>query len=222
MKIKIIYIPSNNKIQKSSFDLVDKVIKKHSKKAAGLLPFKINNFTFTVYSWEKDGVSAFTQANNWVDIKINFDQLVKKNKVDAKLLDQLIYIIYHEMHHACRGYAGILPKNKEHILINSIISEGLADHFAIEQYPVKSIIETKKFDLKEIQPWIKKLKKVMWNKESEDDSWLYGGDKKPKMIGYKIGRYMIQEIKNNFSDQNSVKLVYATPEKIIGLSKVSF
>ena len=222
MKIKIINIPSNQTSPKESFDLVDRTIIKHAKKAAKLLPFKVSTLSFTIYPWKKDGISAFTQANDWIDIKININQLINNKKINTKLLDQLIYIIYHEMHHACRGYAGILPKNKEHILINSIISEGLADHFAIEQYPAKSIIETKTFDINEIKPWLKKLSKVMWNKESDDDSWLFGGNKKPKMLGYKIGRYIIQEVKNHNDNQNAIKLTFVAPEKIIKLSQISF
>jgi len=182
----------------------------------------VKNFNFTIYSWKKDGINAFTQAVNWVDIKINFNQLINKNGFNTKLLNQLIYIIYHEMHHACRGYTGILPKNKEHILINSVISEGLADHFAIEQYPIKHILETKNFNFSEINKWIKKFGKIMWNKESDNDSWLYGGKTKPKMIGYKIGIYIIQEIKDKNPRQNSIKLVRATPKKILKMSKLTF
>jgi len=218
MKIHITHIANNTSILKRDLEFVNKIIKRHAKKAEALLPFKINNFTFTIYAWEKDGVSAFTQAIDWVDIKINYRHLVSKKS----LLDQLIYIIYHEMHHACRGYAGILPQNKEHILINSIISEGLADHFAIEQYPSKHVLETKNYDFLEISKWIKKLGRVMWNKESIDDSWLYGGKGKPKMLGYKIGRYIIQEIKGKNPKLNSINLVTATPEKILKLSEINF
>jgi uncharacterized protein YjaZ len=222
MKIQIIHIPNNNSVLKKDLDAVEEIIKKHANKIEKLLPFKVKNFTFTVYSWKKDGISAFTQAVDWVDIKINFDQLINKSGFNVKLLDQLIYIIYHEMHHACRGYAGILPKNQVHILINSVVSEGLADHFAIEQYPTKHVLETKSFKLSEIGKWVKKFGKVMWNKESDDDSWLYGGKTKPKMLGYKLGRYIIQEVKDRDPKQNSIKLVRATPEKILEMSKLTF
>jgi uncharacterized protein YjaZ len=138
-------------------------------------------------------------------------------------LDQLVYIIYHEMHHACRGYAGILPKNKEHTLINSVISEGLADHFAIEQYPTEYLLETKSYDFSEISKWMSRFGKVMWNKESAaDDSWIFGGQEKPKLLGYKIGRHIIQRIKEKNPKLNSVNLVNIAPEKIIKLSGINF
>jgi len=175
-----------------------------------------------LYAWEKDGLAAFTQAKDWIDIKINYQQFFYKGKIDKNLLDQLVYIIYHEMHHACRGYAGILPKNKEHILINSVISEGLADYFALEQYHSKFLTETKSFDFSEISQWINKFGKVMWNKESADDSWLYGGREKPKMLGYKIGRYIVQQIEEKNPKFNPVNLVKSTPEKILELSEVNF
>lgn len=222
MKIHITHIANNNFILKSDLDFVNKIIKKYSKKVEVLLPFKLENFTFTVYAWKKDGISAFTQAIDWVEIKINFRQLIIGDTPNKKLLNQLIYIIYHEMHHACREYVGILPKNKEHILIDSIVSEGLADHFAIEQYPVKDILETKNYKFSEISMWIKKLGKVMWNKEGVDDSWLYGGEKKPKMLGYKIGRYIIQKVKEKNLKLNSVNLVHINCKDILALSEINF
>ncbi|MDP2947445.1 MAG: DUF2268 domain-containing putative Zn-dependent protease [Nanoarchaeota archaeon] len=216
MKINIIFISNNSPILKGNLELVKRIISKYAKKAETLLPFKINNFTFTVYAWEKDWISSFTQAIDWVQININYKQLNKK------MIDKLIYIIYHEMHHACRGYAGYLPENKEHILINSIISEGLADHFVLEQHDSKDVLENTSYDLSEISQWIKKLGKVLWNKEIADDSWIFGEKGKPKLLGYKIGRYIIQEVKERNPKLNSVNLVNATPEKILKLSGIKF
>lgn len=216
MKINIIFIPNNNSVSKKDQEKVKSIIKKYSKKVEGLLPFKVGNFTFTVYSWEKDWINSFAQAVDWVKININFKQL------DDKMIDKLIYIIYHEMHHACRGYVGFLPKNKEHILINSIISEGLADYFAREQHPSKDVLENTSYDFPEIDKWIKKLGKVLWNKEGDDDSWIFGGKEKPKMLGYKIGRYIIDKVKEENPKLNSVKLVNATAEKILKLSEIKF
>lgn len=218
MKINIIQISNNNSISNDKVKLVSEIVKKHAKIAESLLPFKIDNFTITLYAWERDGVSAFTQAKDWVDIKINYKQFETTNK---NLLDQLIYIVYHEMHHACREYAGIMPKNKEHILINSVISEGLADHFALEQYSSKYLLDTKNYNLSEIEPWFEKFGKIMWNKERDDDSWLYGGKEKPKMLGYKIGRYIISEVKKKNPKLNSINLIKSTPEKILKSSGIN-
>ncbi|MFA5248621.1 MAG: DUF2268 domain-containing putative Zn-dependent protease [Patescibacteria group bacterium] len=216
MKINIVFIPNNSSVSKKDLEIVRKTISRYAKKVEALLPFKVKNFTFTVYAWEKDWINSFAQATDWVKININFKQLTDK------MIDKLIYIVYHEMHHACRGYVGFLPKNKEHILINSIISEGLADHFAKEQYPSKDVLENVSYDLSEINAWIKKLGKVLWNKESDDDSWIFGGKEKPKMLGYKIGRYIIDKVKEENPKLNSVKLVNVTTEKILKLSKIEF
>ncbi|MFA6973169.1 MAG: DUF2268 domain-containing putative Zn-dependent protease [Parcubacteria group bacterium] len=222
MKINIDLIPNNKSLPKEDLELVRKVILKHAKKVESMLPFKVQNFTFTVYAWDKDGIGAFTKAEDWVHININYGQLIIKGVPNEKLIDKLIYIIYHEMHHACRGYVGFLPKNEQHILISSIISEGLADHFAIEQYPSKNILETIGYDMAEISSWIKKLGKVLWNKESDDDSWLFGGKEKPKLLGYKIGRYIIQEVKEKQPKLNSINLISTSSEKILKLSGINF
>jgi uncharacterized protein YjaZ len=222
MKVNIIFIPDNDSIPEKDLEFIKKLMTKHAEKVVGLLPFKNKNLTFTVYAWNKKGVSGFTKAVDWILININYRQFFRQGLPDEKILDQLTYIVYHEMHHACRGYAQFLPKNKEHILINSIISEGLADHFAREQFASQRVLKDKNYNWKEIKGWIKKLGKVMWQKESVDESWIFGGQGKPKLLGYQIGRYIIQKVKDNNPKLNSINLLDATSERIIKLSKVDF
>lgn len=220
MKIQITFIPANKDFLPKDKILLRNILRIHSKKAIAVLPFKQAILNFTIYPWQKEGISAFTKTKDWIRLMINPDQLKKPGPKRSEIIDQLIYIAYHETHHACRGYAGYLPNN-EHILINSIISEGLADYFAREQHPSEHVLKTTNFDFKEIQPWLKKLTKVKWQKESEDDSWLYGGKDKPRLLGYKIGRYIIQKTLEKNPKLNSIKLVKTTSEDILKMSGVN-
>lgn len=65
---------------------------------------------------------------------------------------------------------------------------------------------------------LKKVGKFKWNKESDDDSWLYGDKEKPRLLGYKIGRYIIQKTLEKNPQLNSVKLIKLDAEAILKLS----
>jgi len=219
MKIKIIFLPSTRDFQRKEKILIKKIILRHAKKAAKALGAKNGLLTFTIYPWERDGVHAFTQAKDWVRITINPQQFISKRK-RQDMIERLIYIVYHETHHAFRGYAGFLPKKKSHILMNSIISEGLADIFAQEQYPSEYVRKITRYDNRQIKKWLPKLHKIKWQKEIIYDSWLYGGRGKPKCLGYKIGRYLIHEVKKQNPQLDSVRLVREDAKKMLRLSKV--
>ncbi len=76
------------------------------------------------------------------------------------MLERLEYLAYHETHHAARGYAGFLPGKQKHILINSIMSEGLADVFALEQHPSSYMKRKVRYNEREIQRWLPRVKKI--------------------------------------------------------------
>jgi hypothetical protein len=198
------------------------IIERHAEKAMAVLPFENDFIIFSVTFSEADEIKAFAQKTDLIKIDINPKYFENANPKREETIEQLIYIIYHEMHHSCRGYVGSLPAGQEHILINSIISEGLADYFVRELYPSEHVLEKTNFNLAEIKDWINRVGEVMWNKESDNDSWLYGGKGKPEMLGYKIGRYIMEKIKEKNPDLDLIELVKAPPEKIIKLSGIDF
>lgn len=221
MKIQIKFLPDESFFVGVK-EPIEEIIKKHAEKAAAILCFEEDFIVFNVVLSEADEISAFAQKTDLIKIDINPKHFEKTNAKRDETIEQLIYMIYHEMHHAFRGYVGSLPPGQEHILINSIISEGLADYFVREMYPSKHVLEKTSFSFAEIGDWIKKISEVMWNKESEDDSWLYGGAEKPEMLGYKIGRYVMEKIKEKNPDLGLVKLAKLSPEEIIKLSGIEF
>lgn len=217
MRVKVIFLPSSIDFSNADKNKIRKIILDHAKKAVAALRFRESEFTFTVYPWERDGVHAFTQAKDWVRITINPQQFAFKSK-QADMIERLIHIVYHEMHHAARGYAGFLPKKKHHILMNSIFSEGLADIFAREQYPSKYVLKVTKYNLKQVKKWLPRLRKIKWQKEVFGDPWLFGGQGKPKKLGYQIGRYFVENIKKYHPRLNTTELVREDARKILKLS----
>ncbi|GEM_PF-1874113 len=219
MRIKVIFLPSSIDFPNADKNKIRKIILNHAKKAAAILRFREGEFTFTVYPWERDGVQAFTQAKDWVRVTINPRQLAFRRK-RADMIERLIYIVYHEMHHAARGYAGFLPRKKHHILMNSIFSEGLADIFAREQYPSKYVLKVTKYNLQQVKKWLPRLRKIKWQKEIFDDPWLLGGQGKPRKLGYKIGRYLVENVTKRHPRLSAANLVRKDAREILKLGGV--
>jgi len=219
MRIKVIFLSSSTNFSRTDKNKIRSIILEHARRAASALRFRASEFTFTVYPWERDGVHAFTQAKDWVRVTINPRQLAFKRK-RAKMIERLIYIVYHEMHHAARGYTGHLPGKKQHILMNSIFSEGLADIFAREQYPSKYVLKVTSYNLRQVKKWLPRLRKIKWRREFFGDPWLSGGQGKPKNLGYKIGRYLVENVKKHHPRLNTAKLAREDAKKILKLSAV--
>lgn len=219
MKINIEFIESGREIPRKERLMIKKTVLLHAKKAARVLKLGKGILNFTVYFWERDGVSGFTQAKDWIRLAVNYRQFLSKKR-RREMIERLIYIVYHEIHHAVRGYVGFLPMKKHHVLINSIVSEGLADIFAREQYPSKYVWKVTAYNMKELKRWIPKLKKIKWQKESFRDPWLHGGQSKPKLLGYKVGRYIVENVKRVRPELNAVKLVRRGAKEILKLSKI--
>ncbi|MFA5962339.1 MAG: DUF2268 domain-containing putative Zn-dependent protease [Parcubacteria group bacterium] len=222
MKINIQFIEADNDFSKGVKVLIGKIIREDSAKVAKILPFETKVFTFTVYPWKRKGAHGFAQATDWVRIMLNPKELDFKKGIKQKILDRLAYLVYHEMHHASRGYVGFLPEGKNHMLINSVLSEGLADVFAQECAP--NVYDSEKLASKDrqIENWICRMDKIKWRKMSAYYSWAYGGEGKPALLGYKMGRYIILALKKKHPEWDAVKLVRTDAKKILKLSGVKF
>ncbi|TSC87055.1 MAG: Uncharacterized protein G01um10148_160 [Parcubacteria group bacterium Gr01-1014_8] len=131
-------------------------------------------------------------------------------------MERLKYLAYHETHHAARDYAGFLSGKRHHILLNSVVSEGLADTFALEQYPSDYVCSYVIYDEYEARRWFKKMKKM--HQTEYPSSWLFGGDGKPKFVAYKVGRYIVAEAKKRYPKLNATKLLHVDYRRVIRLA----
>ncbi|PIV90308.1 hypothetical protein COW46_03465 [Candidatus Gracilibacteria bacterium CG17_big_fil_post_rev_8_21_14_2_50_48_13] len=214
MKLEILFIQSDKDFTPEDKVTLRALIEEHAEKAAAALPFTQSVLTLTVYPWIKKGSSAFTKTRDWIRIMLNPEELSGQKR--EQTLNQLIYMLYHEMHHACRGYAGYL--GTEHILIGSMISEGMADYFVREHYPSEHVLQTTSFDLAEIAPFLERLDAIKMERESDHEEWMYGDEEKPRLFGYKVGRYLMQRVFVAHPEQNAVRLLTAGIDDVLKLS----
>ncbi len=222
MSIQIIFIPSERDFSSAEKALIRTTITTHAKKALAVLKAPQQMLTFTISpAWERtdrEGMPAFTQSRDWVRIAVNLKQF-RSPKYRKQMMERLAYLIYHETHHAVRRYAGFLPGKQQHILMNSIISEGLADHFALEQLPSEYVKDKMTFNLREVRKWLPKIKKIKWEADYHD-SWVMGGKGKPAALGYKIGRYLIENIKRRYPRFTATKEVRIDVKKALKKSGI--
>lgn len=219
MKISTVFIPVKKYyISNSDKNLIVKTIRETAASAAKLLKIKEKEITFTLLPLWGDN-HGFAQSKEWIRLTIPAkwkSRIYRKNYLEKHLPG----LVHHETHHISREYVGFLEKNyKKHTLINSVVSEGLAVSFSEEQ--VGSLkIESAKYNSKDLKKWFPLIRKEKWSKKYSHDEWFHGRGK-PKALGYKIGKYIMDELKKRHPELNSQKLAKADAKKIIKLSGVN-
>jgi len=122
--------------------------------------------------------------------------------------EELIATLAHEYHHTVRRRSVGYGNN----LFDSIVSEGLAEHFTIEvtqeQPPWITPIKEEEFLY-----WRSEAEKVWFNKKYNHLAWFIGLNSEiPRGTGYEIGRRLIADYLNIHSDKKASTL-YATESK---------
>ncbi len=137
---------------------------------------------------EVGGIGGFTPSANTVFISLN----PRHKHFKRALKEELAYTLAHEFHHAIRFRTPI----KKETLLEAIISEGLADHFALEvtgrKKPAPWCIALTR-DQKEAL--LKRASKE-WNEEGYDHhAWFYGSalKKLPRWTGYALGYDLVEK-----------------------------
>ncbi len=186
-----LYILNAGKRLTPFFDLSKKTFNEALKKIRGKIPLKdvdviiIDNPEASI---EEIGIGGLTLNLNCIIISVDPKHKNLAKNYSRALLDSLT----HELHHVVRwktvGYG--------ETLLEAMISEGLADHFANE------IIGTKEPHLwnnalnkKQIKDFLKKATKEFNNKKYDYYSWFFGSKEKqiPKWTAYSLGYYLVGE-----------------------------
>lgn len=205
MKTKVIFIGD-------SFSLKDKqrlksLIVRTTGKAAKILKIKSKSLYFTVHRFNKwKTISGFTNTKDWIEITI------PPGKIDYKDLEG---IIYHEIHHVARGYCFMLEKG-EHVLLNSVFSEGLATAFEIEQVPGR-LPRYARHIPSLIKKWLPRMAKEFSSTAYSHSAW-FNGQGKPNHLGYKIGKYLVDEIIRRNPSKTAASLVRVNAKKLLKMS----
>jgi uncharacterized protein YjaZ len=209
MKTRTIYIESGRAFSKQEKLQIEKsvgVVYRGIGKTFGW--HKPVNFTF--YRFGKK-LKGFAQAKDWITITL------PSGRID---FDRLESVLYHELHHLVRGYTGYLEKGK-HFLLNSFFSEGLAMAFEIDEKANMDRIRSCKYSKILLRKWMPKAKKELRIPKYDYDAWFQGKGK-PNRLGYRLGKYLVDEIKKHHPHYTHKDLVRKDASELLRLSKVKF
>lgn len=166
------------------------------------------NITFYRFGSKNGG---FTQAKDWISVTI------PKGKINYVDLEAMLY---HELHHIARGYAGYTEGKFKHFLLNSLFSEGLATAFEIDMQPKGRVSTHDKYTARLVRTWLPRTKSELYSTTKYDyASWFHGAGR-PKQLGYKLGKYLVDEIRKNHPKLTHKDLVREEAKKLLRLSKV--
>ena len=113
--------------------------------------------------------------------------------------------IPHEYHHTLRYRTVGFGRN----LLDAIISEGLACHFAVEVCKIDPPEYCVKYSEEMINEWISIAQKDWFNDQYDYYDWFVGRTK-PKHIGYALGYYLVSKYFEGHTGETASSL-YATP-----------
>ena len=133
---------------------------------------------------------------------------------------QLEAVLYHELHHIVRGYTEYLNKGS-HFLLNSLLSEGLAMALEIEKRPKSGRVMYGTCSETFARKWFPKMKKELYKTKYDYASWFHGKGK-PDRLGYKIGTYLVNEVRNHHTKLTHNALSRKSARELLKLSNVTF
>ena len=137
------------------------------------------------------GIGGYNPGQNEIIISIN----VGFSNIDQSIATELGPTIAHEIHHLKRrrsvGYGSTL--------FEACITEGLADHFAMEVFGIDPPMWSVSLTNSDLDYWINEAQMV-WNNDGYDHSkWFYGTSSNiPRWTGYAIGYKLV----NDYLSQN--------------------
>lgn len=215
MKINIFLFEVKNDISEKNKKLLKKVVLKHAKVATKKLGIDLINIV--IYPNRdlailKIGSGGFAPNSEWIRIAI--DPLREEEDVEYIIKNIIPLSVYHEMNHVARwnkpGYGSTL--------LEAIISEGLAIVFAEERWDLFRA-PWGKYKQNEIRKYLEFLNK---RSKSQDNNynhaeWFFGKGR-PNWLGYKLGAFIIREVKKKNPSINSLSLIHMDSKKIIKLS----
>ena len=126
--------------------------------------------------------------------------------------------LVHECHHASR----VSLHNRPLILLELMVSEGLADHFMIEVTNCEQPLWSKALTKEEIKKYMIKSKPILFIKQhtwtKEFDEWLIfgrkGDDPIPGWTGYTLGWVIVENYLKAHPEANAASLVFTSAEEI--------
>jgi uncharacterized protein YjaZ len=183
---------------------IEKVTKTTIQTVTNLIPVKnvdiiyYDNPTGTI---THTGIGGNTITTNLIMISLDptFPHFKKS------LQQNLSSTIAHELYHCLRNYSFA----QTYTLLESLINEGLADHFDNEVTGKPPQKWNTALDKNQLEELIKRAKKEFNNKSYNHNAWFFGSeiDKIPQWAGYTIGFNMVKKIFRRTSKYKTLGLI---------------
>ncbi len=164
------------------FDVIRRQLEETYRSVAALLP--IGGITVQVGS-EPDplatgwGVTGGFRGGTLVELSIQPDL------PDAQLAAQLAFVAAHEFHHVARSRG---PGYGFGTLLEAMVSEGLADHFALELLGGPEPPYLLAFSAAQLEQWLARARPLFDSRTYGHDAWFFGTDPEiPRWTGYALG-----------------------------------
>jgi uncharacterized protein YjaZ len=158
---------------------------------------------------EEQGIGGYTPNAHLVYIPMNPEFPNLHNSINTELKRTLA----HELHHALRwqnpGYG--------ETLLDSLITEGLADHFDIEVFNQSPQPWSIAFSDSELSELMKQAEKDFQNKEYDHYAWFYGNEelKIPRWAGYSLGFKIVKDYLQKYPGKKPSQLYSATTNDFV-------
>lgn len=207
MKINIFFLESDIKFTKKYKTRLEGIIRDSARWAAKILRIQRKVINFTVYPCKSSSTSGCSQAKEW--IILNIDKKYPKIKLKG--------LVCHEMHHIKTGFCNY---SRQRTFLDALFLEGLAVDFQVEQ--LKKTPRYARYNSKLLRKWLPVLKKQnLLSKDYNYYEWFWGQGKKPKFLGYKLAKYLMDQIQKNYPDLTIIELTKKKPKDLLKLSKVN-
>lgn len=202
MNIRTHILPANKQLGIFK-DVIEKSSQKAIKNVRNYIP--INNVDIVFYAntagtIEHLGLGGRCISKHLVMIPINpsFPGL------KISLEENLKRTIAHELYHCLRNFSF----GEKRSLLQSLINEGLADHFNIEINHEKPQRWDTALDKEQLIKYMKLAEKEYNNSTYDHRSWFYGSKKEniPRWTGYSIGFYLIDQYLKKHPDKKPSNL----------------
>lgn len=147
------------------------------------------------------GVGGFTTDGNTVSLYLDpaFPNLA------AVLEARISQMLAHEWHHAARfrgpGYG--------RTLLEAMVSEGLADHFATDLYGADVPPWSRALTPTEIGPWLEQARPLFDATNYGHERWFFGTTPTvPRWTGYTLGYHLVDRHRGAHTGTTAVTLVH--------------
>lgn len=146
------------------------------------------------------GIGGFTTDGRSIDLFID----PAYPNLAAVLAERIAPMLAHEAHHAARfrgpGYG--------RTLLESMISEGMADHFSIELLGVEIPPWSNALPAGDTEAWLNQARPLFGSTSYSHDQWFFGAVPTiPRWTGYTLGYRLIERYKNAHPGATAATLV---------------